>query len=504
MALPHMPTSYTTRKNIYEAAIVRRRNHDNDFHEKWSKHASYFNQSNVEATKQTAWQSNESFHNSMDAYRDQHDRETKVLLLKKRRLKLGKLLKNESNQYEAELKGVSRGNFDLMEDMKERTDELKSAREEKRKKIAEEKLYDHFRKNNPDLRELETEQHKRHVIGAWGEQASEKQQELENARREKERYEEELERRRRAAIEHERSLEEQKYNKEKEIKQVLMTQVQELKAREKEADILKREQDLLLKEQWELEQLEVERRQMEDQRRQKEFGRILLRQHTAALRRKSKQILEELEADRKFLESMMEKEREDQTVKTARREKAKADAEWMKKVIDDQIRVEKVREAELDMLYQDEAARVWQKREAEWAQERNARERLMKEIMAGRQEQIAQKMEEVKQQQQESLERREQLVRDMELAQQMTHREAQQTERAKSERKTELQSQMRARLQQEEEDRWRQLQELEQDKHAEDDYEEMLRQEAGRMNLHGFQPKKHNIGGGSTRRQAWN
>ena len=44
------------------------------------------------------------------------------------------------------------------------------------------------------------------------------------------------------------------------------------------------------------------------------------------------------------------------------------------------MRLEKTREAELDMLYQDEAARIWQQREADWAKERKARERLMQEV----------------------------------------------------------------------------------------------------------------------------
>lgn len=62
------------------------------------------------------------------------------------------------------------------------------------------------------------------------------------------------------------------------------------------------------------------------------FSRVLLRQHTAALRRKSRLIMDELEQERKLLESLMEKEAEEVTVRTARKEKARADAGWMKEV----------------------------------------------------------------------------------------------------------------------------------------------------------------------------
>ena len=55
---------------------------------------------------------------------------------------------------QALLKGLSRGNYDRLEEMKERADGLRSAREEKRKLEAEEKLYQHFQENNPDIRKV--------------------------------------------------------------------------------------------------------------------------------------------------------------------------------------------------------------------------------------------------------------------------------------------------------------------------------------------------------------
>ena len=61
MALPNLPTSYTTRKNIYEAAIVRRRTKEDDFHEKWDSAAKYFQREDVNVTKQNFWTSDQSF-----------------------------------------------------------------------------------------------------------------------------------------------------------------------------------------------------------------------------------------------------------------------------------------------------------------------------------------------------------------------------------------------------------------------------------------------------------
>ena len=60
MALPTVPCYWTTRKNIYEQNIVRRRNHNDDFRDKWANTANYFNKNNVEMSKHRAWESDNS------------------------------------------------------------------------------------------------------------------------------------------------------------------------------------------------------------------------------------------------------------------------------------------------------------------------------------------------------------------------------------------------------------------------------------------------------------
>ena len=68
MALPHLPTSHTTRKNLYEAAIVNRRIRETDLRQKWSSHADYFHRADVAMTKHRAWESEASFEARLDLY----------------------------------------------------------------------------------------------------------------------------------------------------------------------------------------------------------------------------------------------------------------------------------------------------------------------------------------------------------------------------------------------------------------------------------------------------
>lgn len=94
------------------------------------------------------------------------------------------------------------------------------------------------------------------------------------------------------------------------------------------------------------------------------------------------------------------------------------------------------------VIFRDEAARMWTKREAEWERERLARERLMAEVLDVRKRQLDDKMEENKRRQQESIESREELLRELEEVQRMTAREKVEEERQRREREKEIQAQV--------------------------------------------------------------
>lgn len=61
--------------------------------------------------------------------------------------------------------------------------------------------------------------------------------------------------------------------------------------------------------------------------------------------------LQHQEADRKILAALLEGEEEDRRLETARRERAVADAAWMKRVIEEQLQLEREREAEFEVLH---------------------------------------------------------------------------------------------------------------------------------------------------------
>ncbi|XP_021268741.1 trichoplein keratin filament-binding protein [Numida meleagris] len=357
--------------------------------------------------------------------------------------------------------------------------------------VAEQLLHEHWRQNSAELREAESELHKKHVVEAWGEQLKQKQQQEATEREERKRYENEYEIARREALERIKQEEEKRRLEEKKQAEMLLQQIEELKLRETEATKLKKEQENLLKQQWELESLEEERKQMEEHRKKTELGRFLRHQCNAQLRRRAQQIQEELETDRQILLALLEKEDEDQRRQSARREQAVADVAWMKRVIEEQLQLEKEREAELQIIFREEARKVWEKREEEWEREKMARDRLMNEVLAGRQRQIQEKMELNRRAQEESIKHREQLIKELEEAKELTRREREQEEELKTARRRELEAQLTERRLQEQEEQERQREEEEEERSNKERCAELVRQEAERMAEQGHGSRLH-------------
>ncbi|KAG1958174.1 trichoplein keratin filament-binding protein [Pimephales promelas] len=380
MALPTLSAHWPGRVRALERQLVRQREQEARWRQQWELHSQYFREQEVRSSKQSQWSSRQSFQRSMSAFQRERMKEEKLRKLEERRERLRTMLRQETDQLEAELRNVVPDRATLTRQLVEKTDGLRSAREERRKNLAQELLREHWKQNNSDLRKVESGLHKDHVVSQWQFQQQEKKQADERTQLEKQRFENEYERTRREALERMKEEEEKRRQEEKKRAEDLRKQMEELKLRDQEAERLKQEQEALMSQRWELEKLDDERKRMEESRRKTEFGHFLTRQYRAQLKRRAQQVQEELEADRKILAALLEGEVEDQRLEKARKERAVADAAWMKRVIEEQLHLEREREAEFDILYREEAQRVWEKREAEWEKERRARERLMREV----------------------------------------------------------------------------------------------------------------------------
>ncbi|KAM6944756.1 trichoplein keratin filament-binding protein isoform 1-T1 [Lycodopsis pacificus] len=480
MALPAFSAHAPSRSRVLAGQLARQREQQARFRQQWELHAQYLKEQSVRSQRQAVWSSHQSHQQSMSAFNKQRLNDEKKASLEQRRSRLRAMLQEEQDRLEAELREVVPDRSSLANQLVQKTEELRTAREERRKKLSQELLREHWKKNNTELRELESALHKDHVVSQWQEQISEKKQQEVTEQEQKKRLENEYERTRREALERMKQAEEEKNIEELKRAEELRKQMEELKLRETEATRLKREQEALLVKQWELEKIEEERRKVEERRKKCEMGHFLIRQYRAQLKRRAQQVQEELEADRKILAGLLEGQQEDKRMETERRERAIADAAWMKRVIEEQLQVEEEREAEFDILHREEAQHVWEKREAQWEKERKARERLMQEVLVGRQQQLELKMQKNREAQEESLRRREQLIQELELERETRCQEKEQEEGRRTARMQEINAQ----VEQQHQEQWEEQCRIEQEEE-----EEELRLEMQRMAKKGCQEK---------------
>ncbi|XP_029778598.1 trichoplein keratin filament-binding protein isoform X2 [Suricata suricatta] len=500
MALPTLSSRWCSRRLLdQQAARQRHREQEARIRQQWDQNSRYFRMSDIFSSKQAEWSSKTSYQRSMHAYQREKMKEEKRKQLEARRERLRQLLLEEQALQARELEEL-RLSMEAREGrLRERHGDLKSAREEQRKLIAEQLLYEHWKKNNPKLREIESALHKEHVINSWKMQKEEKKQQEATQEEENKRCENEYERARREALERMKAEEERRRLEDKLQAEALLQQMEELKLKEMEATKLKKEQENLLKQRWELERLEEERKQMAALRQKAELGRFLRHQYNVQLSRRAQQIQEELEADKRILQALLEEEDENQRQHLARREQAAADAAWMKRAIEEQLQLEREREAELQLLLREEAKEMWEKREAEWARERSARDRLMSEVLTGRQQQIQEKLEQNRRAQEESLRHREQLIHDLEEVRESARREKEESKELKSAWKRELEAQVAERQLQAWEEDQQEEEEEEEARQAEQLTDALLQQEAKKMATQGYWPKPY-----GHPRIAWN
>lgn len=457
MVLPTLPSFLELKKvNFNQDHLRYKHNYQADQSEKWSNTIKFFQKANSEVKLHDALTSDRSFNQSMFAYSRQQDeseekKQQQKELLQQRRNKLKQLFANEESSLQKELKNLRLNginNSNTLSSLKMKAEELKWAREKERQKIAEDKLYENWRQNNPELRELESQQLQKHVVDAWSGQINEKEQASVIEENEKLEYLKYLEAERQKAEDRDLELRRLKLNREIELKEILKQQMIELKQKEAESDVLGREEYELTQEKLRLMKINEERLRLAEKNNKQDYGRQLLRQHKAKLRQKAKEIQEELEFDLKVLMLINESEDKDARIQSARRLQAKADAEHMIQVLNQQLRLEKEKEAELDAMFQDEAQREWEKKNLEWKKESMARETLMRQVLEERQRQLEDKFSVLNEKKIESLKKREELLRDMEKTQELVKREKEKQEREKTERRLELERQMSSRKEQ--------------------------------------------------------
>jgi trichoplein keratin filament-binding protein len=368
--------------------------------------------------------------------------------LASRRKNLLNVLTSESESLENEIKSLRKNkavNLENFSHMKERLDNIRSARAEENKRLAQEKLYENWRMNNPLLREIESKKFQSYVKNVWDDQVKQNSSVAEEEKLREMEYASYLKSQDELHQLQERAGREQRLERELELKEVLKQQIVDLKQKEALTKMLNAEESELVNFKNKFLNLQSQRLALSEKVFRINYGQQLLRQHKAKLYQKSKEIQDALDFDLKMLESINESEDKDREEKRVAKEASRVETEQLIAMLREQKRLEKEREAELNVMFQDEAQKIWNKRNEEWLSENNAREALMKEVMQGLHEQIDTKINALKDKKVESLRERERLIRSIEQAKTMANEQSEMLKRAKEETKLSLEKQINER-----------------------------------------------------------
>merc|ERR1712058_159733 len=297
-----------------------------------------------------------------------------------RRQRLKALLSRENEEFEAEFENLPAGAKPIT-DLRADREKIRKERDEVMKKEAELKMLQHMKINNPKYRDQERLINNSNARQQIQLQIQEKKDMGERRRIENEEMDRRMIEEERRKIEECQRIEEERKIELAKLHRYLEQQMEDLRLREREMEVWQRSRAEQEELQRKAEEYEKEWKILEKKRLGREIDSYNKRQHKLALKMKTKVIQEELEKDRQRLAEMELLTKSQDDCHEEKKKRAIADLEWMKDVIRQQQEEEQRREKELELIFSEEADKMWKKQEEIWKREETARQQLMDDVV---------------------------------------------------------------------------------------------------------------------------
>ncbi|XP_077988952.1 cilia- and flagella-associated protein 53-like [Glandiceps talaboti] len=313
--------------------------------------------------------------------------------LEDRRQRLRDLLAAEEQQYVLEMEDRQETVIERQAKMRERAKFLKEKREAERLQIVAEKLDQRWRNECEELRATLSRRHQDEVCTERMKQLEIKDDMARQRQREEQMYADLWEQDRMAKAAREEREAREMMARNQDVLQTLQMQKAALQQQKDEARRLKEEEAHLLREQHKLRKLEEQRALEEKRARQAAMRDELDRSLKLKMKKRAKEVQEELALDMKILENLLEESRNEAMEQEQRKRELREEQLRYRDYLRQQLEEEKQREKELEQVVNEEVEKQWRKRLEQWDREREARKRLMQEVLAERQKQVEAKLE---------------------------------------------------------------------------------------------------------------
>ncbi|XP_039257804.1 cilia- and flagella-associated protein 53-like [Styela clava] len=340
--------------------------------------------------------------------------EQDAIKLEERRIRLRQLLADEEDDFIREMEEKQETMAERQEKMRERAKVLKEKREKERQEIVEQKLDQQWRNQCEELRSVLSRRHQDEVCIDRMHQLAVKS-DMERMKQEEERMYADLwekDRLMKAAREEREAQEMIKRNRA--MLDVLQTQKAALEAKKQEEKRLVKEEALLLQEERELREMEEQRAIQLKREQQRAHKNALEKSMKLKGRRAAQETQEELALDMKILEQLLEESRNEAHEIAENKKRMREENQRYREYLAQMKEEERIREAEVDRLIDEDVEKMWQKKIAQWRIEREARNKLMQDVMETRKKQLQEKLVILAEQKEELRRDKEQITKAIE------------------------------------------------------------------------------------------
>ncbi|XP_071794477.1 cilia- and flagella-associated protein 53-like [Asterias amurensis] len=312
--------------------------------------------------------------------------------LEDRRERLRDMLAAEEAKYLEEMEASQETMLERQAKMRERAKFLKEKREKERLEVVAEKLDQRWREECEELRSTLSRRHMDEVCLERSDQLRIKAEIDEQNKVHEQMYADLWHQDMLAKAAREEKEAQERHARNRETLDTLQKQKAALEAKRLEAKRLKEEEGRLLKEERELRKMEEQRAYQEKLAKQEQAREDIAMNIRLKTRRKAKEMQEELALDMNILEKLLSDSRNEAQEIAQRKKELREEDQRYRAYLKQQACDDEEHDREIDELVNAEVKRQWQKRLDEWARQREARKRLMDNVLAVRRQQVEEKL----------------------------------------------------------------------------------------------------------------
>ncbi|CAL9682492.1 unnamed protein product [Knipowitschia caucasica] len=334
--------------------------------------------------------------------------------VEERRERLRIMLETEEQELLKETEERRETPLERQAKMKERARVLRDIRETQRQQIVSEKMEQLFINQCEELRAVLAKRREEETRMDCVAQVLSKQERQQEQQMKDKQFSEMWEAIRQREEQKESDRVERRQQKTNEHLNHLRAQMDVVDQQRQHAKMLKEEETQLLHEQREMQRLQDEREKHQRLKAQKTRRRQLDQSYRMKMRRLAKEQQEELAFDMSLIQQVLNQESNEKQESAQRKVELREEQQRYRQYLADELEKQKKLEHETELLIEEKLRETWDKRDKQSQMEREARNRLMKDVLEARSLQIQHKLEMNKQKQDQLAKDKEELMQTAE------------------------------------------------------------------------------------------